>query len=323
MESTRTQDILNIRSELPSTNDVLVEALRQRADLFTRVGEERSRRFISQALEEIGQLELVARDRSALAPRTPQEASQVKAIIVLSAAGTYLKPVKDDRYKDFGWARGMDHERLNLAGYMMRKITEMKTGRKLTNDPELFREYTEKYGPDLLYSGRPDEIEDVLKSLQASYIHLPQKDRRQLLSALELPNVYMPPERVHILKGEIDNTVHQIQQLYVPEEIGITSEDTVGLVVHTPQAVRVLRNIQSVVDANKQAYENGQQAPFPNFPFRKGGPRLKIYPLAIPRDPDTHIKTKQYPTLEICGMIYYTFYSSPPLTAETSYPHQT
>ncbi len=321
-----------IELTLPSREEITKEALRQKPDLYERIGQTNAVKFISNALQEIRELETAAQHRKFSLPTTPEEAGSIKAIMVIAAPGTYLVPRKIDRYRLWPWTEWMDHRRLEYGAYLVRKITEIKTGKKLTNNPSAFRETIAEQGPDLIYSGRYDErkmAEIGLKiigkgpseDIRSAILALGEYPEVDLARALKIKPANLPENKVHFLEGKIDNTVDSAEQLYFPESIKFHPGDQLGLVLHSPQAVRFMYNLQAVFEANKKAVELGKCLPFPNFPLTDSCPILKMFPMTIPLDPLTKLPTKQYPTLEICGLIHYAFYANPLTAALTPFPY--
>ena len=276
----------------PTRDEVLEEALRQKPDLFEKVGKDRSLSFIDGALSRISEFDHTASRRDVNLPKTKEEAEKLKAIIVFSAPGTYLKASKEDRYKGWPWSMWMDKRRIDYAAWLVRRITEIRIGERLTNSPDLSKSISE-HGPYLLYSGREDERKDILEALSS-------------------PSTQFPRSKVILLEGNIDNTIDQVEQLYIPPEVDIRREDSVGLVLHSPQMLRMLHNMGAVLDANREAVLKNSSVPFPNFPFSESSPRIKPFPIVSP--------DKQNVTLEICGIIHYAFYASPPKASKEPYP---
>lgn len=291
------------KATLPTMDTILSAVLEQKPDFFERVGKEQGIEFVNSVRNQMVEMETVARLRRKQLPKTAEEAEKIKAIIVISAPGTYLAASKGDRYQQYPWSRWMDHRRIEYAAYLIRNITEIKTGERL-NNPQKFRESISREGPYLLYSGRPDE-QDAIRA------------------ALISPHIHMPEERVILIGGEIiDNTIHQAQRLYLPKEISLQPGDQVGLVLHSAQAVRFAYTLQQAVEDNLEATFQNLPEPFPNLPFRNGVPILKMFPLPIPTNPLTNQPSAQYPTLEICGLIHYAFYDQPKTASEKPFPYQ-
>lgn len=322
-----------VKEILPPLEEVLNEVLRQKPDLYEKIGETKAVNFVSTALRQIGEMETAAREAKNHLPRTAQDAEKIKAILVIAAPGTYLVPRKIDRYRLWSWTEWMDHKRLEYGAYLMRKLTEIKTGVSLTNDPQAFRETILKAGPDLLYSARFDERKMAEIALKMSGKVPPKEIREAILAlgdyptedierALKIKPSNLPEERVHFLEGKLDNTVDSAQQLYFPDSISFLPGDKLGVVIHSPQGMRFLYNLQAVMEANQQAAISGQILPFPKFPLKENSPVLKIFPLPLPIEPTTGYPTRQYPTLEICGLIHYAFYANPQLAAEKPYPYE-
>lgn len=181
-------------------------------------------------------------------PKTAEEAKKIKALWVFSGPGTYDLPFKDDRYQNFPWAGFMDRRRLNRAGWLMRKITEIAIGKLLdgTKNPYDMRQAILENGPYLIYNGRPDEnatVEDVLKR----------------------PGIAIPRGKVHVIDAIIDNTLDQVKSFDLPINLNLQSDDRIALVSHAPHLARVLY----VIDKFR---------PFPE------GVRIQAFPIATPRE---------------------------------------
>lgn len=304
------QEFAQSQSEIPSVDEVLDHTLKQMSTFMTDVGEKKAKGFISDTLAEISRMDTVAKNRFSHIPKTQEEAAKIRAIIAISGPGTYQRRKKEDKYKEYKWAENMDHNRLEYTGFLIRKLTEAKTGQRLVNDPDLFYDYIEKFAPELFYTGNAEETTDVLQSLQLDRIH-------------------MPHSKVHILGKSIQNTVDQVEQLALPQGFDLKPGEQIGFVLHSPQAVRLMRNMGAIADKNRVAQERGRVLPFPSFPFTEEGGQVRIFPLPIPsfipdpNNPSIRVKAKEYVANEVRGLVYYTFYASPPLARETSFPYQT
>src|SRR3989344_6110056 len=92
---------------------------------FKKIPEADIKAVISTALTEINALENAAGLEKSLPALTPEVVKDISALWVFAGPGTYDSPVKDDRYKDYPWARGMDRARLSYAALLDRKISEI------------------------------------------------------------------------------------------------------------------------------------------------------------------------------------------------------
>ncbi len=287
---------------LPTTEQVLWFTLQERPNLFKEVGEYAARSFIEQSLELIRNLEHAALDRKNRLPKTRQEAWNIPALCIYSAPGTAEKAFKNDRYKEYPWSAWMDRNRLLYALSLTKKITETRINKKI-DTPEKFHEAVSKYGPEVLYSGRPDEQEAVERWLGT------------------FKGGCMPKEKFHFIGGGIiDNTFDQVSKLYLPEIIDVSPGEEVGFILHSPQAARMLYMMQEVANRNHVAYLGYRPFPHPTFPFADPGkyafgPNVRVFPMPSPRDPFTKERSRHYTALEIRGLIYYRFYANPSLAA--------
>ncbi len=244
-------------AENPSLKSIAVETLLQ---------------IIRSGLEEVIQLEELAWFHKRLnLPLKSEAACQIKAVIVLSGPGTWYLEKKEDRYKDKVWAAWMDRKRLVHAVWVIRRITEISTGRCFrasldTLDEQVckIRASIAEYGPYFIYTGREDERQAVKQALQEN-------------------RVIIPPEKVYIIEGKIDNTVEQVRTITLPPELCLEPGDRIAVVAHSPQLVRFGRIL-------------GQYRPFP--------PEVEIqpFPLSIPCT-----GMSDYPEQEMRGLLYYTF----------------
>lgn len=93
----------------------------------------------------------------------PEIAKEIGLIWDFSGPGTYDEPFKEDRYKNFPWAKLMDRKRLGHTVLLVRTIIESGIGnsfRGLLGDivdiKNRLREAIEKVGPYILYNGTPE-----------------------------------------------------------------------------------------------------------------------------------------------------------------------
>lgn len=151
----------------------LVEKIYQAAlaehEKFKELPETEFRAVIESALTEIEELEKFADPKAALAALTPETAKNLSALWVFSGAGTYDSAAKDDRYKNYPWAKWMDHNRLSYAGWLTRISAEQialgghprgamsEAAERKTNAKKAITEH----GPTVIYNGTAQENEVV------------------------------------------------------------------------------------------------------------------------------------------------------------------
>lgn len=135
--------------------------------------------------------------------------------------------------------------------------------------------------PHVLYNGRPDEDRDAIKAIDEGLLSIPS-------------------ENVHIIDDNIKTTGDQVQSQKFKDALaglGLQAGDTIGIVVSAPQAVRLMHMIE-------------HSKPFPY------GVKARIFPLPTPGTGLT-----EYHEQEIKGLVYYAFFSHPPLAAKTPYSY--
>lgn len=245
--------------------------------------------FIEDALRLYEEIEEAALNPEPHLPITPEDASKIKALWVISAPGTYFKASKKDRYEDKPWAAWNDRQRVNYALHLGRKLAEVRLGHKLSESwSELEREIKEE-GPMIIYSGRPDEAKALFEAAQVPWLRFPQ-------------GLSYPKDSISIIEPEpdhIDNLLDQIRTFQLPEGMRINKEDEIGVAIHAPQAVRLLYSLNN----------------------SRGGltekATLRIFPLPTPKE-----GIPEYPLQEIRGLINYRFIADPPNSADTPYPYR-
>jgi len=227
---------------------------------------------IRKGLEEMVRLEQIALwHKRCNLPMTYEVARRIKAVIVVSGPGTWYQARKEDRYKEKAWAAWMDHARLAHGVWLIRRVTEISTGKRfqgaidtLDERVQLIKDAIAKHGPYFIYTGREDE-------------------RAAVKQALADPRSVIPSEKIYIIEEKIDNTVDQVKTLRLPPNLEMHSQDRVAVVAHSPQLVRMGHMLEQYHPLSPNV---GIQ-PFP-LPIPKGG---------IP----------EYPEQEIRGLLYYTF----------------
>lgn len=247
-----------------------------------------ARYFIRDAIGVYKELEEAALNPEAHFLKTADEAAKIKALWVISAPGTYFKPRKEDRYKNKKWSQWNDRQRINYSFEIGRKLAEVKSGHSISrNRVEAEREINTQ-GPLVVYNGTPEEDNAILEAVKTPWLRIPEGEA-------------YPRDKVFVINpiDAIDNTVDQIQSFRLPKELKIESGDEIGLVIHTPQAVRflyILNNFKSVIPE---------------------GVRLRVFPLPTPPS-----GMPEYPLQELRGMTYYRFVVNPPIAADSPFPYK-
>jgi hypothetical protein len=237
-------------------------------------GEERIRAFIGREIDRIKGLEEDAcGDKENRFDISDEIAEKVAAIWVFSGPGTYDLPYKDDRYRDYPWAHGMDRARLDRAAILARKIAQKRSGQSFGGEglssvgeqKEKTKALIREFGPKIIYNGTEVEnatVEDVLAR----------------------EGIIIPKGNVEVLKSRIDNTVDQIRTFQVPQGLDIEGKE-IALISHAPHLERALHMI-------------GRYQPLPK------GAMPRLFPISTPEE-----GRETYAEMEIRGMLYYIFIS--------------
>lgn len=144
---------------------------------------EEVRGLIRDVILEIEQLEQVAERDFRELNLGDEIARRIDAVWVLSCPGTYDEPLKEDRYRDYPWAKGMDRTRLNYAARIVRKVAEVRGGGSfergglgsLKRRKESIKKSISETGPYIIYNGRPDENAVVRDVLTREGVIIPQE----------------------------------------------------------------------------------------------------------------------------------------------------
>jgi hypothetical protein len=231
-------------------------------------GRETITSFVDEAWKRMMHLEDAARHPKDHLPKTQEEAASIKVLWDISGAGTYFEPKKDDPYHDKSWAEWADKKRWKYTEGIYKYLTNM-TGDKTT--------------PQVIYNGRPDEIQAVSKAFGQGLIKIPQD------------NVHMIDDDNYQIGTAGQARSPQFKQALI--DLGLQSDDTIGIVVSGPQAVRLMHMVEQ----------------FKTFPE---GVKARIFPLPTPGTGLT-----EYHEQEVKGLVYYTFFANPPSAAKTPYPY--
>ena len=246
--------------------------------------------YIFGAIKILNQLEEAAQNPASQLPKTPEQASKIKALWIISAPGTYFQAYKQDRYANKPWARWMDRQRINYAFKIGRQVGELVSGQKLGEGWLHAKGILEKYGPMIVYNGRSDESLAVAEAVKSPWLRIP--------SGLEYP-----AEKTHIIhpiKGFDPKTssLDNIRTFRLPPTVSLEEGDEIGVVLHAPQAVRFLYILANFKDTIPQ------------------GVNLRVFSLPTPKG-----GFPEYPMQELRGTTYYHFIANPPIAAESPHPY--
>lgn len=279
----------------PETNleriKVILEEGRKENPQLQKVEEARLTKLIASSLQEVAQLEQLAREhrRILIEGRIPipaESLAKLKALWVLSGPGLYRQAFKDDRYRDKPWAAFMGRHRLTYAGLLTRRLAEAKLGipydhlqkGEITPLKPVIRNRILEMAPVILFNGREDENLDV----------------RSIVS--EGGNV-IPPEKVWISGKSNNKTVDQVTDLALPPDLILNSGDEIGVITHAPHFMRFSHMLNH--------FRDRLQIP--------QGVSLRAFPLLSPQN------SQEYTNQEVRGLLYYVFITGE--ATEESYPY--
>lgn len=205
------------------------------------LSEKELRKIMKDALAEITELEIAAREQNRR--QVPfGVARSVKRIIRFSAPGTYYRPVKPDRYANNSWAKNMDRLAdddatclaIEMAGvltnqdFSMFKDIVLLDGLNpvLNNVRSQVQQAIRDSGIRLVYFGRPDEAEAIQKVIyrKGSFVHP---------SSVDVISITDP-------SGNDDNvnTISQVKALKEYYELNKPSEEIAVLCDFAPRLIR-------------------------------------------------------------------------------------
>lgn len=277
-------------ASLERVNAVYAAALEEHPE-FTDFPEHDIKTLIKTSHDEIEVLERVANPKEAIAALTSKIAEKISALWVFSGPGTYEEPVKNDSYKDYPWARGMDRVRINYAVFLARKIAEIRSGARerrgpihaVTERKQQAKAAISSHGPAIIYNG--NEIENAAAE-----------------RALAHSGSIVPSEKAEILELDPSHTIpeprtfHQIKLFKLPEHLYQPGNE-IAIVSHAPQLPRILRMLNRYQTLPKDM-------------------TVRLFPLPTPPE-----GKEEYATLEIKGLLYYVFLSPDHDATREPYPH--
>ena len=198
-------------------------------------------------------------------------AKEIGVIWDFSGPGTYGEPFKEDRYKQFPWAKRLDRKRLNHTAMLERAIIEAKG----ENDPleprtlgnialrkMRLKDAIREKGPYIFYNGTSYENEVV---------------RDVVLRK----GMIIPKEKVIVAAEEVYNTIEQVTSFKLPDRIGMGG--AIALVSSAPHLARIITLINHF-------------KPFPD------NTTVHLFPVPTPEEGKV-----QYSEMEISGLLTYTF----------------
>ncbi len=240
---------------------------------------------IKSALVEIENMENSADPKIALEALTPEVAEKITALWDFSGPGTYDNPTKEDRYKNYSWAKNMDRNRLSYTAWLARKIAEVRGGKSPSLGPVeetrrrniSTKELIEQSGPGIIYNGT--EVENAVVN-----------------SVLERTGIIIPKKNVTVLGDGIKNTSDQVSQFSLPEHLHRTGGE-IGLISHAPQLMRIVHMLERFQTLPKDM-------------------TVRLFPIATPT-----LGKENYAILEIKGLLYYIYISGNHNAEKNSYPY--
>jgi len=220
-------------------------------------------------------------------PGNAEEAKKIKAIWVLSGAGTYKKTITDDPgdLANIGkyWIHGSDRKRIGHAADLIKKISLIASGNCLPKEVNSYKisdvevlALVKEYGPYLIYNGTAVQNAD-------------------LIAAIKDDSLLMPEEKLFIPESKITKTIDQVKMLKFPD-INFEKNDEIGIVSHAPHLARVMRMVN-------------KYKPIPE------GVEVQLYPLVF-GDPENE---REFAQSEMKGIVGYV--SKGLATAESSYSY--
>jgi len=263
-----------------SMERIYAAALEQHTQ-FKQIPEQDIKEVIGTALEEIEKLERAGNLSDALTALTLEVAESISALWVFSGPGSYDEPAKEDRYKNYPWARGMDRARLSYGALLSRKISEKLSSEilkgsisKVSARIQKARELIAEHGPTIIYNGT--ELENSVAR-----------------DVLTREGIIIPPEKAIIAGEGIDNTVDQIKDFKFPEELH-QSGGEIGIVSHAPHIMRIIHILSQYQTLPKDM-------------------TVRLFPMATPQG-----GKEEYADNEIKGLLYYVFLAKK--AQPTAYP---
>lgn len=141
----------------------------------------------------------------------PETAKEIGIIWDFSGPGTYDEPFKEDRYKQFPWAKGLDRKRLNHTAMLERAIIEAKG----ENDPLEARTLGN-------ISSRKRRLKDAIRE-KGPYIFYngTSYENAVIRDVVLCEGIIVPEEKVILASKGVYNTIEQIESFKLPEGVGM------------------------------------------------------------------------------------------------------
>ena len=275
----KTSDLPTATQVLSASKGDIESARRQEGSL--EISDHSIELLTNECLSEINRIELAARNPEKW-KILKSEAQQTRLIVNLSAPGTYLLPVKEDRFNGNTWAVLMDRIRADTAAVLGIHLAGIATN----NDYSMFTQnrLLDEFNPEL-NEHRPD----VRKSIQDANIHFLYLGNKQEADAIRKvvnsKSSFIPPDMVDIFDkvGDkpIDNTIDQVLVIkqYLIDNPNLFQAGARIDFVLGPQAIRTLRMCSR--------YEAIPEALIP-----------QVFPVPTPKS-----GIQEYPTWETRGAI--------------------
>lgn len=237
---------------------------------------------------------------AALQNPSPDGLRRQRAIIHLTGPGSLLAPSKavDGEYANMKELRWRDRQRFHRSFQIMALSAAYKSGQplaELTNWNTL-RGVIDRFGPDLLYIGRSEEVQATQKVIQAGVLPLP-------------PNRVIYIDHYIDKNGQKKPITNTLQSIAALQNIPLKDKNTsfvdlypwqngneysiVADEYHLPRILRFARKYEDL--------------------FPRDVP-MRVYPTTMPYD------IRRITLMEICGILAYTYVLNK--AEEPPYPHK-
>jgi len=268
-------------TQLLNPGNLYQEALREHPE-YGEISQNRIISLISDTTSEIEHLERVGEKEKSRIVMSPEIAKNIAAIWIISGPGTYDLPAKDDKYKDFEWAWGMDRTRLNHGAFLARKIAEARSGEDFSGGTfvdikqrkQKIESMIKQFGPDIVYNGTQLENDTVA-------------------DVLTREETIIPEEKVNIIGGDIKITLDQVRTFQLPYELNENEE--LAIVSHAPQLARIMHMINKY-----QSFQSGT--------------KVRLFPVPTPESGKA-----EYAKMETLGLLRYVYLDGD--ATEAGYPY--
>ncbi|MCX6757314.1 MAG: hypothetical protein NTZ44_00275 [Candidatus Nomurabacteria bacterium] len=245
---------------------ISTRVMQELAKQITNIPIKSVQEIIKDSTMEIERLESVGNPKYALEKLTPEIAKNTVALWVFSGPDDNNDK---DRYKHIKWAHGMDQARLNYAALLERKMSELcepetsigKGPMNMSEKIQKTKELIERSGPTIIYNGSDPLNTNVENSLKQERMIIPEK-------------------KVFIDGKGIVNTVDQIKDFSLPEELHQKNKE-IGIISHAPHLLRIMHMLNKYQTLPKDM-------------------TIRLYPISSPIGGN-----QEYAELETMGLLYY------------------